>query len=328
MDRIRIANTALEVSPIGLGTSQFGTNIDKQISLAILDKWYAAGGNLIDTAHIYGASKSVDVSPSEAVIGEWLDKKGVRSEVVLCTKGGHPDMNPKNQKFGPPRLSPKDLEADLTHSLNSLKTSYIDVYFLHRDDPNISVSNILDWLEEKRKQGSIRYYGCSNWSLPRIKEADIYAKEKGYAGFCCNQLTASLGAFRAVYYKATNMMPFDPETQSFHEQTQMCVMAATSLNNGYFHKKLAGKKVPVFNELIYAGGKNKKILNKLKQLQEQGIPANSVMFHFIQNWGFPAVSLMTFSKVSQLEEMLRDIEIPVSEKDLQELRELRGNGLL
>lgn len=328
MKRIKISNTNLEVSQIGLGTSQFGTSTDKQTSFAILDKWYASGGNLIDTAHIYGASNNAENSPSEEVIGEWLAKQGIRSEIVLCTKGGHPNIKPQNKESTTSRLLPEELESDLEHSLDSLKTSYIDIYFLHRDDPNIPVPVILDWLEEKRTLESIRYYGCSNWSLPRIREAYDYAKEKGYSGFCCNQLAAPLGAFRGEFFKSTDMTYLGPEMQIYHEQTQMSLMSTMSLNNGYFHKKLAGKNVPVFPNVIYNGEKNNKILQKLKQLQDRGIPINSIMFHFIQSWGFPSTALMAFSKVSQLEEVLDDIEIQVPEKDIQELRDLRGDGLL
>ena len=328
MDKLRLANTDLEVSQIGLGTSHFGTHTDKETSLAILDKWYAVGGNLIDTAHIYGASHWSEDSPSEEVIGEWLEMRGIRSEVVLCTKGGHPDTDPQNKTFGPARLSPEELESDLTHSLNSLRTSHIDIYFLHRDDPDIPVSDILDWLEDKRKQGHIRHYGCSNWSLPRIQEADSYAKEKGYAGFCCNQVAAPLGAFNAMFLENTTMTYMDPDTQAYHEHTQMCLMSAMSLNNGYFHKRLAGEEVPEFPNVVYEGNKNEEILMKLKQLQDKGIPVNSVLYHFIQSWEFPSVSLMAFSKVSQLEEVLSDIKIQVPENDIRELRILRGNGLL
>ena len=73
------------------------------------------------------------------------------------------------------RVSESCLKYDLEESLRVLGTDYIDIYFYHRDNEDVPVSELIDIMEDFRKQGKIRYYACSNWTTARMKEADAYA---------------------------------------------------------------------------------------------------------------------------------------------------------
>ena len=79
------------------------------------------------------------------------------------------------------------MRQDLELSLAALGTDYIDVYFYHRDNEAIPAGELIEIMEEFRKEGKIRYYACSNWSTARMKEADAYAASKGYRGFVANE---------------------------------------------------------------------------------------------------------------------------------------------
>ena len=326
MEKILLPGTALQVSALGLGGSNLGSALPEAAAMELMDAYLAAGGNLIDTAHVYGAVNPEDTSASEAVIGKWMKERNNREDLVLCTKGGHPRIDPASFSFGPSRLQPEDLEFDLGRSLMTLGTSYIDLYFLHRDDPAVPVSRIIDWCEEKCREGKLRYYGCSNWSAARIEEANAYAREKGCAGFVCDQLAAGLGVNNGAAMTGTGMEILGGGLQSFHEKTGMAVMSSQSLCEGYFHKRLKGTELPPFLGFLYGNSENDAIFAYLQELTGQGLTVNSILYHFIRSWNFPAVALMGFSSVKQLQEMITDIEVPVPEEALQKLHELRGSG--
>ena len=105
---IAIPNTDLVLSPIGFGTVLVGeARIGERELFPMLDQYLEQGGNVIDTARLYGGGRS------EGVIGRWLSYSGRRSEVVLISKGGHPHLEQMHQG----RMSQKDMEQDLTTSL-------------------------------------------------------------------------------------------------------------------------------------------------------------------------------------------------------------------
>lgn len=323
MTKFTIPGTVLNASTIGLGTSSFGSGIDISTSMDIMDRWIQLGGNLIDTAHAYGSNDPDQKSPSEEVIGQWLEKTGLRDEIILCTKGGHPRFDTKAFQFGPSRLSVQELDHDLHMSLQSLRTDRIDIYFLHRDDLEVPVSVLLDWLEEQVSKGCIRYYGCSNWTVPRIVKAKDYARQKGYTGFICNQAPASLAVLNSDFMSGAGMTWLDDELMSFHKSSQMCLISAMTLANGYFHKYLSGKDIPAFLKMQYENEANKRISEGLTAISSAGIPVNSILYHFIRDLSFPTISLMGFRSPDQLESLVTDIETPVPESELNKLRMIR-----
>ena len=180
MKRVLLNNTDLYVSPLSIGTVNYGTSIDTRDAKAQLDRFVELGGNFIDTAHVYGDWVPGPRGRSEKVIGEWLKETGLRKDVVISTKGAHPDISDTSIS----RVNPEAIEKDLNESLERLNTDYIDLYFLHRDNPDVPVEELLDTLEEARIAGKIRYYGCSNWSISRISEAIEYARKQNISGFC------------------------------------------------------------------------------------------------------------------------------------------------
>src|SRR5437016_10468483 len=130
------------------------TTDDMDLSTGLLDAYVAAGGNCIDTAHLYNGGKS------ERALGLWMDQRGNRSEIVVLTKGAHHNAD-RN------RVTEFDIASDLHDSLVRLRTDHADLYLLHRDDPAVPVGEIVEWLDEHRRAGRIRAYGGSNWTHER-----------------------------------------------------------------------------------------------------------------------------------------------------------------
>jgi aryl-alcohol dehydrogenase-like predicted oxidoreductase len=156
MDRRRIG--ALEVSVVGLGCNNFGWRIDAAATRRVVDTALDAGINFLDTADIYGGTKS------ETFLGEVL--KGRREQVVLATKFG---MKVDEQRQG---ARPEYVRAALDDSLKRLQTDRIDLYQLHQPDPSVPIADTLGALNEAVRAGKVREIGCSNFSAAQLREAE------------------------------------------------------------------------------------------------------------------------------------------------------------
>lgn len=229
---VLLPSTQLRVSPICLGSGNLGGPIAKPEAMRLLDGFLAAGGNFIDTAKVYSDWIPGERSRSEKTIGEWIAARGNRDQVVLATKGAHPDL----LAMQVPRLSAADIMGDLDASLSHLRTDYIDLYWLHRDDPNTPVENIIDTLNAQVKAGKIRYFGCSNWHTPRIEAAQTYARQSGQMGFAGNQMLWNVGVIdpRGVPDKSLAIM--NAEMRAFHQRSGMAAIPYSSQANGRFSK--------------------------------------------------------------------------------------------
>lgn len=143
----------------------------------VLDAAFAAGFNTFDTAENYG--------PSEASLGRWVNSRNVRDQVVVLTKGAHP-------YDGRSRVTPQDIRADIEKSFDRLGTDYIDIYLLHRDDPEVEVGPLVELLDSYRRAGRIGVYGGSNWTAARVAEANAYAAAHGLFPFAVSSPQFSL----------------------------------------------------------------------------------------------------------------------------------------
>ena len=159
MKYIQLNNTDLDVSRICLGTAGFGDKLDQEKSFEVLDAFIRAGGNFIDTANVYCKWLEGHGTCSEKIIGKWLKDRGAEGKVIVATKGAHYSF----EDPGRSRVNREDIRADLDESCRTLGKDEIDCYWLHRDDPEKPVEEIVDILEELKKEGRIRYYGFSNY---------------------------------------------------------------------------------------------------------------------------------------------------------------------
>jgi len=146
-----------------LGTSSFGT---LEHAAEVFDCFFGHSGNFFDTAHVYGEGFAPGCC--ERTLGAWIESRGVRRELVILGKGGHP-----------PKTTPEGVEKDLSESLERLKTEYFDIYMLHRDSPAVPVDEFVDVMCSFLRAGLIRSYGFSNWTMERTESARRYAQSQG-----------------------------------------------------------------------------------------------------------------------------------------------------
>ncbi len=213
------------------------------------------------------------------------------------------------------------VRKDVRLSLKNLGCDRIDLYFLHRDDPKRPVGEILEALEEEVSRGNIRYYGCFNWSLSRVKEAADYAAAHGLQGFSCNQIMFTLAEVDERVPGETQMLVLDREYYQYHKETQLGLMSFMCQAGGYFTKKASGRPVSKNQERMYPEKENEKLLRKLMQYQEEGCRINDFVLQYVTHAEFPAVAIGGFRTEEQLLEGLDGVESRLPEEALRELAE-------
>ena len=173
------------MSRIALGTHLFGRE-NADACHSILEKYFSGGGNVIDTGRVYHGGES------EYVIGDFLRKNGMNNKAVIITKGGNAALPDGMQVVLPgSRVNAKCIEEDIKISLDTLGSENIDIYFVHKDNPETTVGEIIEVLNKYIKNGSLRHIGASNWTSARIAEANAYAAEHGLQPFEFSELAFS-----------------------------------------------------------------------------------------------------------------------------------------
>lgn len=168
-----IPNTAISVSPLCLGTMTFGAPVPEAEAIRLVQSALDIGINFFDTANIYeGYSRVVGSAGgvAEIILGKAL--QGRRAEAIVATKVGMKvGLTPEDEG-----TSPAAIRAQLDKSLERLAMDYVDIYYLHRPDPNEPMADILCTMAEAMRQGKIRHFGISNYSAEQtakmLKVAD------------------------------------------------------------------------------------------------------------------------------------------------------------
>jgi aryl-alcohol dehydrogenase-like predicted oxidoreductase len=181
MQTRRLGHATLEVSIVGLGGNNFGGRIDFAATRRVVDAAIARGINLIDTADAYG-----NRGGSEEELGRILGEK--RKAIVLATKFGLPMDDAGTLRGASRRYIMQAVEASLTR----LRTDWIDLYQLHRPDPQTPIEETLRALDDLVRAGKVRFIGCSNLSAAQLTEAQGIAKRHGLVPFVSCQDEYSL----------------------------------------------------------------------------------------------------------------------------------------
>lgn len=227
-------NTAMNYGCIPGGSKQasrifYGTANAAMLSgedtSELLNELVGLGINAFDTARGYGFA--------EHVLGNWMQAQGNRSELVILSKCG-------DLKNGVLHLNRKVIEEELEQSLRELRTDYIDIFLLHRDDPNTPIYEYIDCLNEAKQSGKIRAFGVSNWTIARIEEANAYARENGLEGFTVSSPHFGL-AEQVSDPWGGGCITISGNTRgadrAWYQQNQMPVISYSSLSRGFFSGK-------------------------------------------------------------------------------------------
>jgi aryl-alcohol dehydrogenase-like predicted oxidoreductase len=179
MDYRLFGRTGVKVAPLALGTANFGRPTPEVEAQQILHQALEAGINLIDTANSYAAGES------ERIIGRFLAQNRVRNQVFLASKVHYPTVpEPGPNDRGNSR---KHIMQACEESLRRLQVDYIDLYQLHRPDPNTPIEETLSAMTDLVHQGKVRYIGCSTFPAWGVMEALMVSERRGLARFVSEQ---------------------------------------------------------------------------------------------------------------------------------------------
>lgn len=312
---VRAKDSSLSMSKIILGTDYFGINIPEQTAFALMDQYIALGGNTLDTARIYGkdaGAPNLDeaYSNSEPIVGRWLKARGCRDKIILVTKGGHHSFqNPAHR-----RLDRASIDFDIATSLKELDTPYVDVYFLHRDDTNRPVEEIMDTLHTHVVEGRIRALGASNWSVARIKEANDYTAANGKTPFSISQIHWCAAQVPDNLWDDPTIQVMNETEYAGYASLGIPVMAFSSQARGYFSKMMAGEVLPQKRMNRYDTPENRRRLENIKALcAETKKPASVLMLSYITSAKIPGGAIVGCSTPAQLEESMSAADFPLTE---------------
>ncbi|HLI05619.1 MAG TPA: aldo/keto reductase [Ktedonobacteraceae bacterium] len=267
----------------------------------MLDDFFEQGGNCFDSAYIYSGGAS------EKMLGYWMNNRGIREQVVLLDKGAHT-----------PHCNPQALVSQLRESLARLQTDYVDIYMLHRDNPDIPVGEFITALNEEKNAGRIRIFGASNWSLERIEEANTWAIKHGMSGFSAVSNNFSLARMIEPMW-AGCLSSSDARSRAWFAEHQMPLMPWSSQAQGFFTGRASPDNCSDtrFVRSWYSED-NFRRLDRVNALaKERGVLPLVIALAYVLCQPFPTFPLIGPQLLSETRTSLRALDIELTPQEVR-----------
>jgi aryl-alcohol dehydrogenase-like predicted oxidoreductase len=268
----------------------------------LLDDYFERGGNTFDTAWVYGGGTM------ERLLGQWIRHRNVRDQAVVIVKGAHT-----------PLCTPRDLSRQLRESLERIGIDHADLYLMHRDNPEVPVGEFVDVLNEHRSAGRLRAFGGSNWTLPRVEEANAYAEKNGKTGFTAVSNNFSLARMVNPPW-AGCISASDANSRAWLARTKIPLLAWSSQARGFF---LPGKAAPDRTddaELVrcWYAPDNFQRLERVNELAKKRnvLPIN-IALAYVLNQPFPTFALIGPRQLSETRTSFAALGIDLTAEELR-----------
>ncbi|MBO7744296.1 aldo/keto reductase [Paenibacillus sp. MWE-103] len=303
MKHIQLPGLKQGVSQLIMGSDYFSPDVYELVS-ANLDAFVAIGGNTIDTAYIYAGGKS------EQAIGMWLEERGNREAINVWTKGGHPH-------HGVPQVNKQAIHDELMTSLERLRTDYIDVYALHRDDTNVPVGEIVEILNGHVEAGRIRAFGGSNWTTARLQEANEYAAAHGLRGFDFSSPNLSLAKAQEPYW--ADCISVDGEILAWHEETGLPIFSWSSQARGFFTGRFTPEDRSDADLVrVFYNDDNWERYRRAEELGKQkGFSTIQIALAYVLNQSFPTGAIIGPRNEAEMKSCLEATTIPLTPEEIK-----------
>jgi predicted dehydrogenase/aryl-alcohol dehydrogenase-like predicted oxidoreductase len=268
-----------------------------------LDSFYEAGGNLFDTAYVYGAGKT------EAIFGDWHISRNVpRDEIVLIGKGAHS-----------PLCYPDMIAKQLDQSLERLKTDYVDAYFMHRDNLAVPVGEFVDAMDAEVKRGRIRgIFGGSNWTRERMDEAAAYAQKNGKAAPAALSNNFSLAEMLDPIW-AGCVAASNDDWKEWLNNRQIPNFAWSSQGRGFFTER-AGRDKLDDEEIVRVWYSERNFARRdraIQLAQELGRNPIHIALAYVIAQPFPVIPLIGPRTIAELEDSLSALDIKLTPEQVR-----------
>jgi predicted dehydrogenase/aryl-alcohol dehydrogenase-like predicted oxidoreductase len=294
----RIEGLEKQVSRLVMGVDNQRTMPQAAV---MLDDFFERGGNTFDTAYIYGGGKL------ERMLGQWVKSRGVREQVVILDKGAHT-----------PFCTPEYLTSHLLESLERLQMDHVDIYMMHRDNPEYPVSAFVDVLNEHQRAGRIRVFGASNWTIERVEEANAYAAANGLSGFSAMSNNFSLARMVAPPWSGS-ISTSDKRSREWFARTQMPLMPWSSQARGFFTGRAHpdDRSDPELVRTWYSED-NFRRLERVNQLAaERGVLPINIALAYVLAQPFPTFPLIGPRSLSESRTSLAALDISLAPDELR-----------
>lgn len=315
MEYVEIPYVNKNVSRIIFGTAMppFMTG---EGGFELLDAVYAMGVSTLDLARMY--------MQAEASVGKWLQARGLRENVVLLSKCGHPDASGKK------RVNETEMRKDFKQSSEDLMTDYIDIYLLHRDDPEVDAGVPVEIFNAMHEEGKIGAFGGSNWTHDRIEQANEYAYKHNLIPFTVS--SPNFGLADQVNDPwgggcVTISGPANEKARAWYKEKQMPVIAYSSLGHGLFSGRVkssdsenAGKILDEPAMKGYACPDNFERLRRCEELAgKKGMTVPQIAMAWIFRQNLNTFAVVSTSKPERMQANIDALHIELSEEEIRYL---------
>ncbi|KAL8690879.1 MAG: hypothetical protein Q9218_003772 [Villophora microphyllina] len=307
--RLLSPTAGVRVSPLCLGCMTFGDawgemlgKCDKNTSFAILDHFYQAGGNFLDTANNYQNEES------EIWIGEWLAERKNRDEMVIATKFTTGYKTDKSIKSNYQGNHSKSLRVSVEASLKKLQTSYIDVLYIHWWDFTTSIPELMQSLHHLVAAGKILYLGISDTPAWVVSKANQYARDHALTQFSVYQ----------GKWSAANR-DFERDILPMCEDEGMAMAPWGALGSGFFKtdeelEKNEGRKFGAPTEQSRAVSK---VLNKIAKAK--GAAITGIALRYVMHKSPYVFPIVGGRKIEHLQGNIEALSIDLTDEDVDEI---------
>ncbi|MEV4756353.1 aldo/keto reductase [Micromonospora sp. NPDC049559] len=303
-----------------LGAMYFGTRVDEETSLALLDRFVDAGGSWIDTANCYSfwADPSGVGGQSEEVIGRWLARRpGVRDRVRIATKVRHQPVRAGEWPESAEGLSADAIRDAIRLSLKRLGTDRIDLYWTHAEDRTVPLAETVETLGELVTAGLVDRLGASNHAAWRVERARRLAADRGIAGYTALQLRHSYVQPRpGARLPDSGHQLLSPEAADYAREEGLDLWVYTPLINGGYTR--ADRPLP---EAYDHPGTARRLAVLAEVADELGVTRNQVVLAWLAAGDPPAAPIVGVSTIAQLDEALAADEVVLTAEQLRRLDE-------
>lgn len=316
MHYISLGRTGVQVSPLCLGTMNFGSVTDAATGKAIIAAALDHGINFIDTANIYNKGRS------EEIVGQALNELGKRERVVLATKV-HVQMDSSDPNSS--NNHRRHIIQQCHASLKRLQTDYLDIFYIHRPSSTIPIDETLRALDDLVKAGTVRYIGTSDFAAWKILESLWVSKEYGLNRFVCEQ-----AAYHLLDRRAEREL--FPMTQSYGIAVTVWSPLAGGLLTGKYQRDSARPQGVRFSEESDWAARHFTpqafdVLDALQHMADQKgcTPAQLAISWCLQHAAVTSVILGP-KTVEQLEDIIPSLDIRLSTLELEQLNQVAQPG--
>ena len=300
----RIPGLEKQVSRLIFGCDSNHTWPDTAV---MLDDYFERGGCAFDTSTGYGIPNGAN----ERNLGWWVRNRGVRDQVVIIEKGANA-----------PNASPEGLTKELLIGLDRLQMDQVDIYMIHRDNIQVPIEEWVDVLNEHWRAGKMKIFGVSNFTLPRLRAAQEYARKKGIQGFSVVSNNFALARMLDPVWELC-VSASDPEFREWFVQTGMPLLPWSSQARGFFTERASRTNLsnPEFNRCWYSEENFQRKERANEMAREKGVEPINIALAYVLCQPFPTFPLIGPKQISETRSCVRALDIELTPAEVRWLDE-------